>query len=172
MMNKQSHLMMWDQMRMRHGITLRVLDQIPADKLTSHPIAGMRTPVELVVHTYDSIEVLADSVLTGSLTPRDETATAAGITTKEQLVAFVNTTWASIDRKANEATDAQLNAMVSTPWGKSFPGFAVYGIITDEYLHHRGQLYAFVRTFGIEPVKMWDFDHNALEFQPRQHARS
>ena len=56
---------------------------------------------------------------------------------------------------------------VQTPWGEPFPGFAILGFIHDEYLHHRGQLYAYVRVFGIEPVMMWDFDHNAPEFQKR-----
>src|SRR3989442_408418 len=51
-MNKQGHLANWDQMRLRHGITLRLLEQIPDDQLTRHPIAGMRTPVELLVHMY------------------------------------------------------------------------------------------------------------------------
>jgi uncharacterized damage-inducible protein DinB len=171
-MNKQGHLMMWDQMRMRHGITLRVIDQIPADKLASHPIAGMRTPVELLVHMYASMVAFTDSVLKGSVAPYDEKDTVASIKTREQLVAFVTKSWVAADKDAHAVTDAQLGSMVKTPWGDSFPGFAMYGIIADEYLHHRGQLYAYIRTYGIEPVMVWDFEHNAAEFQPREHAKS
>jgi uncharacterized damage-inducible protein DinB len=169
-MNKQSHLMMWDQQRMRHGITLRLIEQLPADKLTSQPIAGMRTPVELLVHMYMGGEAFAGSVLKGTLAEWDEKSVVASITTREQLLAFVNKTWSAIDASANAATDAQISSIVSTPWGE-FPGVAIYGILYDEYLHHRGQLYAYVRALGSEPVMMWDFDHNATEFRTKQHAQ-
>ena len=165
-MNKQAHLATWDMMRLRHGITLRVIDQIPADKIHSHPIAGMRTPVELLVHVYMGVSGLADGVVKGTLSSPDEKAAAAAIQTKEQLVAFVQKHWTEGNRTALSLTDAQLAGMVSAPWGESYPGFAMMGFIHDEYLHHRGQLYAYVRTFGIEPVMVWDFDHNAPEYQP------
>ena len=32
-MNQQTHMRLWDQMRLRHGIALRVIEQVPADKL-------------------------------------------------------------------------------------------------------------------------------------------
>ena len=170
-MNKQSHLSAWDQMRLRHGITLRVLDQVPEDKLTSHPIPGMRTPVELIVHMYASLEQLSDSVLKGTMAEFDEKAAVAAITTKAQLLAFVNEKWATGDRKARSATDVQLGATVKPTWGGSYPGAAIIGFIHDEYLHHRGQLYAFVRVFGLEPVMLWDYEHNAPEFGLKAHAQ-
>lgn len=169
-MNKQSHLAAWDMMRLRHGITLRLIEQFPADGLASHPIAGMRTPIEILVHMYLGAELIAGSVLTGSLVSGDEKAAVASITNREQLLAFVSKCWAAADKNAHAATDAQLAGMVSTPWGESYPGFAMFGFISDEYLHHRGQLYAYLRTFGIEPLMVWDFDHSAPEFQPKQHA--
>jgi len=170
-MNKQSHLATWDMMRLRHGITLRLIEQFPADGLASHPIAGMRTPIEILVHMYLGAVSIADSALTGTLVSPDEKAAAAAITNREQLLAFVKRSWKAADEKAHAVTDAQLAAMVNTPWGDSFPGFVMFGFISDDYLHHRGQLYAFVRTFGIEPVMVWDFEHSAPEFQPKQHAQ-
>jgi uncharacterized damage-inducible protein DinB len=171
-MNKQNHLVMWDQMRLRHGILLRLLDQIPADKFTIHPIPGMRTPIELVVHMYTSMEAFADSVLTGLVGKFDEKLTAASIKTKDQLIAWVKKTWTIADKKAHDVTEAQLAAKVKTQWGQSFTGFAMFGILYDEYLHHRGQLFAFVRMFGIEPLSLWDYEHNAMEFKPRELAKS
>jgi uncharacterized damage-inducible protein DinB len=169
-MNLQTHLALWDQMRLRHGITLRVLEQIPADKLGAHPIAGMRTPIELVVHMYSGVKLFSESVLNGSVAAYDEKAAAAGITTKAQLLAFVNDAWTSGDKAARAVTEAQLGGIVSTPWGDKFPGFAMFGVVNDEYLHHRGQLYAFVRALGIEPVMVWDFEHSTPEYRPAQHA--
>ena len=37
----------------------------------------------------------------------------------------------------------------------------------DEFLHHRGQLYTYVRACGAEPPFMWGFEDNAEGFQPR-----
>jgi uncharacterized damage-inducible protein DinB len=169
-MNQQTHLMLWDQMRLRHGIALRVIEQVPADKLGAHPIQGMRTPLELVVHMYAGVKLFSESVLSGSVQKYDEKAAVAGIQTREQLLAYVADAWSAGDKAARAVTEAQLNGMVSTPWGDPFPGFAMFGIVNDEYLHHRGQLYAFVRALGIEPVMLWDLEHSAPEYRPRQHA--
>jgi len=171
-MNRQDHLMMWDQMRLRHGITLRLVEQIPADKLREHPIPGMRTPIELVVHTYAGVKVFPESVLSGSVPDYDDKAEAAAIADKAALLAYVNAAWAAGDRAARSVTDVQLGAMVTTPWGHAFPGFAMFGIVQDEFLHHRGQLYAYLRVFGITPVMNWDYDHSAPEFQPAKHAQA
>ncbi len=166
-MNRQVHLALWDQQRLRHGITLRLLEQIPDDQLTRHPIAGMRTPVELVVHMYATVESMADGVHSGTAQSVDEKPIVDGIKTKAQLRQFVTKAWAQGDKQALSATEPQLGSPVKTPWGDTFPGHAMFGIIADEYLHHRGQLYAFVRTYGTEPVMVWDFEHNAAEYQPR-----
>jgi uncharacterized damage-inducible protein DinB len=170
-MNRQAHLANWDQMRLRHGITLRLVEQIPDDQLVKHPIAGMRTPVELLVHMYAGIESMAASTHTGTCVSPDEKTIVAGIKTRKQLLAFLQKSWAEGDEQARSVTDPQLGAPVKTPWGDTFPGHAMFGFIYDEYLHHRGQLYAFVRTYGIEPVMVWDFDHNAPEFQPESVAK-
>lgn len=169
-MNVQTHLALWNLMRPRHGITLRLIEQIPADKLGAHPIAGMRTPIELLVHMYAGVKLFSESVLSGSVAKYDEKAAAAAIVTREQLLAFVNDAWIAGDKAARAVTEAQLGGTVDTPWGDKFPGFAMFGFVNDEYLHHRGQLYAFVRVLGVEPLMMWDFEHNAPEYRPAQHA--
>ena len=170
-MNKQAHLGSWEMMRLRHGITLRVIDQLNDEQLKSHPIAGMRTPIELLVHMYHGTQQMASTVLAGAMPESTEKADVATITNKAQLLAYVNAAWKKANDAAQALTDAQLNALIQTPWGEPFPGFAIVGFIHDEYLHHRGQLYAYVRVFGIEPVMMWDFDNNAPEFQ-KQAAKA
>ena len=165
-MNKQALLSSWDQMRLRHGITLRLLDQIPDDQLTRHPIAGMRTPAELLVHMYAGVKSMAASTHTGRLDSPDEKPIVDGITTKAQLRQYLSEAWTAGDREARSVTDPQLASPVKTPWGETYPGHFMFAFINDEYLHHRGQLYAFIRTYGIEPVMLWDFDNNAAEFQP------
>lgn len=170
-MDRATHLANWDMMRLRHGITLRLVEQFSDAHLTSHPIAGMRTPVEILVHVYLFMDAMADSARTGKLTANaaDEPKLAATLKTRAQLLAFMNERWEAADRAARALTDDDLKRIVQTPWGQ-FPGAAMLGFIYDEFLHHRGQLYAFVRVLGMEPAMVWDFEHNAPEFQPRQPA--
>lgn len=164
-MNKQVHLGSWEMMRLRHGITLRVVDQLSDEQLNAKPIAGMRSALEIVVHFYSGMKQMLDGVVSGSLGESVEKSVLEKVKTKAQLLAYMAETWTASNAVAQSLTDAQIGGLVKTPWGEPFPGFAILGFIHDEYLHHRGQVYAFVRSFGIEPVMLWDFDHNAPEFQ-------
>ena len=67
--------------------------------------------------------------------------------------------------------DAHLAANVKTPWSaEGMKGSHVMGAIYDELVHHRGQLYVYARAFGVEPPFLWDFAHNAPEYQPEPAA--
>jgi uncharacterized damage-inducible protein DinB len=43
-------------------------------------------------------------------------------------------------------------------------------VVYDEHIHHRGQLYVYLRSMGIEPPFIWSFEDNATEFQPKAHT--
>ena len=171
-MNKAMLNPMWDMMRQRMGIVLRSIEALPADKLDAHPIAGMRTPKELVAHMCGFLRAVPDAVVAGSISSFDEKALVAGIGSKDQLLAFAKDCWTSADQVTAKVTDAQLGAMVQTPWGSPFPGFVMYAIAQEEFIHHRGQLYAYLRVFGIEPPMVWGFEDNAEGFKPAAHAAS
>jgi uncharacterized damage-inducible protein DinB len=38
--------------------------------------------------------------------------------------------------------------------------------MSDEFMHHRGQLYVYARLFGVVPPAMWSYGENAAEFRP------
>ena len=42
--------------------------------------------------------------------------------------------------------------------------------MSDEFMHHRGQLYAMARACGVAPPFLWSYGENAPEFQPREAA--
>ena len=174
-MTKQQLTHMWDMMRQRHGIGMRCIEAIPADQLDSHPIPNMRTPKELVVHLYDVvIKAMVEGVLRGQIVADEsaETKIAAGIKNRDQLLQFARTCWNAADMSVNQITDQQLMANVSTPWDFSAPGYIMFGTTQDEYLHHRGQLYAYLRALGVAPPMLWDFAHNAPEYQPKAQAHA
>jgi uncharacterized damage-inducible protein DinB len=169
MMTKQQLTPSWDHLRQVHGMGMRVIEIIPADKIDARPIPNMRTTKELVVHTYaQAVREIAEGMVRGEIRQVDEAPINEGIKTHADLVRFAKDQWAAADRAVSQITDAHLSGIVKTPWGFEAPGFVMIGLIHDEYLHHRGQLYAYARAFGQAPPMMWDFEHNAPEYQPKQ----
>jgi uncharacterized damage-inducible protein DinB len=168
-MDQQTLTRTWDRMRLSNGIGLRVIAQLPEDQLDSHPIPNMRTPKQLVVHVYGmSLKGLVVGALAGRLEDLDEPAAVATIRTKGDLLRYCRECWDAADRAIAAFTDEKLRATVATPWGTPLTGSRCITAAEEEYLHHRGQLYAYVRALGQEPPDMYDFKNNAPEFQPRQ----
>jgi len=168
--DKQTLTQMWDQTRQKYGIYLRLLDEIPEGKYHTHPAPGMRTPAELVAHV--SGTVIRDTsmgVAKGEITADEdaEAGVAAGFKTKADMMAFARTCWDQADAAVRKIGDKELQAVVGTPWGMSFPGWVGFNIQNDEFLHHRGQLFVFARLCGAQnPPFIWGFAENAPEYQP------
>jgi len=170
MMNKQVLTMIWDHLRQMNGITMRLIDSLPADKLDAKPIPNMRTPKELLAHLYCNYRSIAEGLVAGEIKDYPEQASIDAIKTKADLVRFATESWNAAARAIGLVTDAQLAATVKTPWGMSMPGHVCVQVIRDETTHHRGQLFTYVRALGGDVPMMWDFEHNAPEFQPKAHA--
>ena len=172
-MTRSSLLQMWTRLRPRHGIALRVIEALPEGTMQNRPIPHMRTPLELVVHLYGSmIREMAECVARGEYRQPDEAAIASGIHTHAELLAYARESYEAATRAVDSLSDAQLAGVVKTPWGSSPTGSRMIEAIPDEFFHHRGQLYAFVRALGGEPPDMWDFANNAPEFRPEPAATS
>ena len=166
-MHKDTISGMWDSLRQIHGITLRVIQAIPKDKIDAHPVAKMRTPKELVAHMYTTMCDVAQGVGKGQIISDEGADSGAAIKTHDDLVRYAQECWKAADRSIASLSEAQLSAAVKTPWGSDFPGFVCIHIIYDEHLHHRGQLFTYLRALGGEPPMMWDFENNAPEYRPR-----
>lgn len=164
MMVRSSLLGFWDQLRQRHGIALRTLALIPDAQLNEHPIRDMRTPAEVATHVYTLMKEVAEGVTRGEIRKYGEGYVPVASTA--ELVKYAESCWAAADAAVKSITDAQLAATVQTPWGMAFPGWVCFGILNDEFLHHRGQLYAYVRQMGAAPPMMWDFGGNAPAYRP------
>lgn len=168
-MDKQTFTQAWDQFRQKYGIYLRLLDTIPADQFHSHPVPGMRTPAELVVHTSGSIvRDIAQGVAKGAITANEsaEDAVAAGLPTKTDVIAFARTCWDQASAAVQAIGDRELSQVIPTPWHMTFPGWVGFNIQNDEFMHHRGQLYVIARLAGAQPPFMWGFGDNEPAFKP------
>ena len=156
-MNTQALTQQWDQLRQKYGVYLRLLETIPESSYHVHLVPGIRTPAEMVVHVSGTIiRDIARGVAQGRIESDESTdgATAEALGSKAELLEFAT------------IGDAQLNAMVPTPWNMTIPGWVGFSLSNDEFLHHRGQLSVFARLCGVQPPFIWGFAENAPEFRP------
>lgn len=170
-MTTQNLAPMWDHIRVLAGIAVRLVEALPADQLDSRPIRGMRTPKEVVMHVFSVMRATAEGVPAGRI-ENPEHPPLDSVRTRDELVRYANDCFAAADRAVKGVTDAQLAAIVQTPWGISFPGFFAFTVIYDELVHHRGQLFCYVRQLGGDVPMMWDFEHNAEAYRPRATAKA
>lgn len=170
-MDKQMMAGFWDHFRTVNGITVRCVEAIPKDKLDTRPCKDMRTVKELVTHMYAQLRDVAQGIPKGHIAYNgtQDATDMPKLKTHDDLVRYAKESWESADRAVKSLTDAQLQATVTTEWGgMSFPGWVCVSIMYDEHLHHRGQLYSYLRQLGVEPPFMWDFENNAPEYRPSQ----
>ncbi|MGD8280904.1 MAG: DinB family protein [Gemmatimonadota bacterium] len=167
-MNKSALDTIWNQMRQKYGIYLRVLEAIPENKIHEHPIPGMRTAAELVAHTSGGIvRGFAQGVATGEIVDGPSVEeTASKIQSKDDMLAFARECWQDADAAVTEVGDDELTRMVKTPWNMEFRGSVAMHTMNDEFVHHRGQLYAYVRACGAEPPFVWSYGENPPGFGP------
>jgi uncharacterized damage-inducible protein DinB len=174
-MDKATLDQMWDQFRQKYGVYLRLLEAIPEDRYTSFPVAGMRTPAELSVHISGTVvRDIAEGVAKGEITADEagEANTAARLGSKSALIAFARECFERADAAVKRIGDAELAAMVPTPWKSVWPGWVAFHVLSDEFMHHRGQLYCYARASGVEPPFMWGYADNEAEFRPAAAAAS
>jgi len=168
-MDRESLNQVWDQFRQKYGVYLRLLELFPEDRYHGHPVQGMRTPAQLVAHVSGTVvRDIAQGIAKGAITAEEasEDTVAAGFTTKKEILGFARQCWDQANAAVAGISDTQLKAVVATPWDMSFPGWVGFNIMSDEFLHHRGQLFAFLRVCGVEPPFIWGFDQNAPGFRP------
>jgi len=169
-LNKQSLERRWDLFRQQYGIYMRLLEAIPEDSLQDEVVPGMRTPAQLIAHTSGTIvRDFALGLASGEIrTDEDEDAAAAGLGSRADALAYARKCWEAADSAMKGVGDGELSAKVGSPWNMSFRGTAVVNMMSDEFIHHRGQLYVYARAAGGEPPFVWSFDKNAAEFAPKQ----
>ena len=171
-MNLQYIQGLWEEMRLVYGISTRAYHLVPQDKMDSHPIPNMRTPKELIAHMSATLRSVATGTVKGQI--EDYEALEKDMVAKpyDAFMTWVDESWGIADAAVRGMTEAQAAGMVKNPWTTDFPAFVCIQIIFDEHLHHRGQLYAYLRAVGVEPPFRWDFENNAAEYKPRQHQNA
>ena len=166
-MTKESLDQQWDQLRQKYSSYLRLLEAIPADRYHACLVPGMGTPAELVVQMSAGIvRDIAQGIEKGEIeTARSaEARLLADVGTKMAVIAYARKCWTLANDAVKRIGNAQLSATINTPWNMEITGWAGFGILNDEFLHHYGQLYTYARMCGAEPPFLWGFAEGALQF--------
>lgn len=169
-MNLEYIRTLWEDQRLVTGITIRAIQAIPVDAVDTRPVRDMRSTKELVCHLAATVKNVATGITKGRIEDFEAAEKDPSVKTRDDLVRVMQDAWKSADAAVQGITEATAKSPIETPWNFSPPAWMCVQIIADEHLHHRGQLYAYLRAFGVEPPFMWSFENNAAEFQPRQHA--
>ena len=167
-MTKESLDQQWDQLRQKYSSYLRLLEAIPADRYHTRLVPGMGTPAELVVQMSAAIvKDIAQGVAQGGI-EMDRSAESrllADVGTKMAVIAYARKCWTVANDAVKRIGNAQLTAVISTPWNMEMTGWAGFNILNDEFLHHYGQLYTCARLCGAEPPFLWGFAESSLRYR-------
>ena len=156
-MSKELLVEKLNYMKMVHGVTRKIIQAFPEDKLDWSPAGGSRTAREIIAHVYGMLASHAAAVLKGALTEEEHLAAEkAPGGTAEELLNWCEDRFDDFQRDARLATDEQLASKVKFFYGE-FPGGSILMCVLDEYWHHRGQLTVYLRLLGIQPPNLYAY---------------
>ena len=135
------------------GLTRKMIEAFPEDKLFTYSIGGMRPFSELVFEFLGMAIPGLQGIATGKW---QKFSDAEKVTTKKELLELwdkttndINTIWPTIPPHRFEEQDVAFGQ-----WPGSGTSFIFYFI--DNEIHHRGQAYVYLRSLNIEPPAFWD----------------
>ncbi len=146
----------WDRV---NDITLRLVKQMPEDKLDLKPTEKNFTFKELVTHIYHAEKVFADSCKSGEVGIEDfDKNPPPEIKTLDELYNYGKEVHENTNKIISQLTDDELiSKVVKAPWG-NMPVFHHMNGAYEHLWHHRGQMYIYLRMAGVEdPVNVFDY---------------
>jgi len=146
----------WDQVQ---DITLRLIKQIPGDKLDLKPTPENFSMKELVTHIYQTEKVFIETTLKGEIKMEDFAKyPPPEIKTVDDLYNYAKAIHEETDKKIASLSNEELTTkIIKAPWGDMPIFFHINGAY-EHLWHHRGQLYVYLRLAGVkDPVFVFDY---------------
>lgn len=136
------------------GLTRKVVEAFPEKDFFEFSIGGMRTPAKIVNELLGISAPGLREIATGNPETLSEEL-KEGTTKEDVLVQWDNDT-VEIDSLFKMLSAERFAEQVVT-FGQ-YPGTVISSILyfIDNEIHHRGQLYVYLRALGIEPPAFWD----------------
>ncbi len=152
-MNKQMAEEIYEYFRMVLGVSRKLIDQFPEDKLSFKPTEAQNTVAETVSHMYTFLTVTMETI-------RDEKyiePKEPEFTSKKELLAYMDSSVEKAYEIFGGLTDAQLEPMIDV-YGEKYPAWKFLTYLYDEHWHHRGALTVYLRLCGIEPMMIYSYE--------------
>lgn len=159
-----THLVITQEQLLAHwqghrGLTRRVIDAFPEDKLFQFSVGGMRPFAEMAKELLDIAEPGVEGLASGNWGPSEEwdhSFEKAGIKNKQDLLdkwdevtEKIDQVWPRISPQRYQETDVAFGQYENKIYASLF-------YFIDNEIHHRGQGYVYLRSLGIEPPPFWE----------------
>lgn len=141
------------------GLTRRIIEGFPEDKLFDFSIGGMRSfgvlAMEMIgmavpsVHGFVTGEWLDNAALLGDKIDTKPTTKAGLLALWDAVTEAINDYW---PRVTPDKFQQQIKAF--NQYDGTVSSILLY--VIDNEIHHRGQGYVYLRALGIEPAPFWD----------------
>jgi uncharacterized damage-inducible protein DinB len=141
-----------DHWQGHRGLTRRVIDAFPDDKLFTHTIGGMRPFSALAMEFIGMAVPTLDGAITGkwtSYSPPEAKSKADVLRLWDETTGEINRLFPTIPMARFQETDKAFGQWEMTIYGLLF-------YLVDNEIHHRGQGYVYLRSLGIEPPAFYE----------------
>lgn len=138
------------------NLTRKVIEAYPEDKMFTYSIGGMRTFADLIKELLTMEAPGIEGVVNGSWAAYEDILGGIKFNTKKELL----TLWDDATEKIKQLW-AQIPAERFHEEDKFFgqyPGKIHWSIfyLIDNEIHHRAQVFVYLRSLGVEPPAFWD----------------
>ncbi len=128
--------------------TVRVIQAVPADKLSYRPDEASKTALGLVRHIVLEDEWILNSIAAGVFNPPPDDSDACGIMTPEQAAAQYSAKIPAALDRVRAMSAEQLSGVIDLLGLIQMPAVNFVSLALKHSVHHRGQLSTYLRPMG------------------------
>ena len=147
-MDKRNYLRYWHEVRQ---LTIKLLDEFPLDSFDFRPAPEIMTVSQLFRHILQVEIYIRDGFLTGEWKNPDDLG--SNMFEKEMLKDRLRLENEKTARLLADVPEGQFLKIRETPFGK-VSGELLIMVAIDEEIHHRGNLYTYLRCLDKIPPQM------------------
>jgi uncharacterized damage-inducible protein DinB len=147
-MDKSNFLRYWHNVRQ---LTVKLIDEFPADSFDFRPAPEIMTVYQLFKHIIQVEIYIREGFLTGNWEVKD--TVGSNMFVKELLKERLISENQKTIRLLSELPEGKFLKIRETPLG-NVSGEILLLVAIDEEIHHRGNLYTYLRCLGKVPPRM------------------
>lgn len=127
---------------------LELLKVVDDEQISFRPWEKGMSLSELSIHIAGATSMFVNTVKQGVFTPPSG---KKEVTTVKELIEFVEAETEYAKQELEALTEEQLKSIIPFS-GMDLPGMVILELAKDHEIHHKGQLFTYVRLLGIEEV--------------------